>query len=564
MTAILLSSQILTVHLHQFTSIVTVNYLVMNSIKPDTYIPSKRQKTFTPKPYNPNTLAHSTIKHRAAIQLQKQYELDGYDPDGPDTIKNILIQFISTAGDITGNSIEIPINVSIEQLKLLINTILNQADDPLPYTFYLNNNEIIDTIYSHIHNINKLTTEQISTENILSIVYQPQSIFRVRNVTRCTSSLPGHTEPVLHVHFSPCSTKLASGSGDCTVRLWDIHTQTPIHTMTGHRDHVLATAWSPNAKYIASGCNGNNGRADVRIWDGSTGQLIGKPLIGHKKFISSIVWEPIHANGTCRRVASSSGDGDIRIWDIIKSQCITVFSGHTKEIWCIKWGHNNMIYSASKDTTIKVWNITTGTLIHTLYGHALQIKSIALSTDYAIRCGAYNQYGQAPDTVELQQSAAQQKITDSLKNTNGIEYLISGSDDGTLILWNPPQSNKPIRRMTGHQNYINYVCYSPDSRLIASAGFDKCVKLWNGITGEYITTFRGHVQRVYQCSFSSDSRLLISSSADSTIKLYDIKKQKMIDDLPGHADEVYACDWAIDGSCVASGGKDCVIKMWSH
>lgn len=84
-----------------------------------------------------------------------------------------------------------------------------------------------------------------STEETLRIVYQPQAIFRVKAITRCTGSLSGripllyflilsgHTEAVLCVSFSPDGSRLASGSGDTTVRFWDIDTQTPMFTCKG-------------------------------------------------------------------------------------------------------------------------------------------------------------------------------------------------------------------------------------------------------------------------------------------------------------------------------------------
>ncbi|KAK7506089.1 hypothetical protein BaRGS_00002811 [Batillaria attramentaria] len=141
------------------------------------------------------------------------------------------------------------------------------------------------------------------------------------------------------------------------------------------------------------------------------------------------------------------------------------------------------------------------------------------------------------------------------------ERLVSGSDDFTLFLWQPEEEKKPIARMAGHQQLINDVRFSPDARLIASASFDKSVKLWDGRTGKFLATFRGHVSRVYQVAWSADSRLMCSGSSDSTLKVWDVPSRKLLFDLPGHADEVYSVDWSPDGQRVASGGKDKVLKM---
>lgn len=166
-------------------------------------------------------------------------------------------------------------------------------------------------------------------------------------------------------------------------------------------------------------------------------------------------------------------------------------------------------------------------------------------------------------TVEEKQQKALERYQQII-GTEG-ERLVSGSDDFTLFLWKPSENKTPITRMTGHQQLVNHILFSPDSRYIASASFDKKIKIWCGKTGRFLHTLSGHVNSVYQVSWSADSMFIISASKDSTLKLWSLKNpKKCIETLAGHADEVYSVDWSPDGTQVASGSKDRMIKIWHH
>ena len=461
----------------------------------------------------------------------------------------VQVQFQSAEGDAVGPELDMSSQATSPQLQLVLNKLLDSEEN---YSIYLGPIEVKEDLQTALQQSGQ------TAETLVRLTYHPMSLFRVAAVSRATSNLEGHTEAILAVQFSGDGRKLATGAGDATARIWDLDTETPQFTLKAHKNWVLVVCWSPDSKTLATA----GMDAVIFLWDPDTGKHKGskKGLKGHSKWVSSLAWEPFHRNPECSRLLSASKDNSLRVWDVRSSTCLAILNGHSAAVTRAIWGGLGLAYSASQDRTIKVWDMTDFRLIRDLRGHAHWVNQLACSTDFVLRTGPYDPLQTEETTdIDVQKATAVAKYEKALGRT---ERVVSCSDDFTLFLWTPAISETSVARMTGHQQQVTTVAYSPDGHFIVSASFDKSLRLWDGFTGAFLTTLRSHVGEVYQVCWSPDGRMLVSGSKDSTLKVWGMRSKKTLKDLPGHADQVYAVDWSPDGLKVASGGRDRILNIW--
>lgn len=506
-------------------------------------------------------------------------------------------RFIDSDGKQMTDVIEIPLSDATEKnVSLLLNTLLGRdKEDFLPYRFRIHvpgTDIIVDQYPNDLLGLLRSHGVTNPFETTVTLSAEPQAVFKVQSVTRLAAKIPGHGQAILCAQFSPAtSSLLATGSGDCTARIWDTDTGTPKHTLKGHTGWVLGVSWAPDGSRLAT-CSMDG---TVRIWDPKTGTSNStESFKGHTKPALQMAWEPYHLwrDGTAR-LASASKDATVRVWIVNTGRTEHVLSGHKGSVTCVRWGAGGdgtgLIYTGSHDKSVRVWDAVRGTLVHDLKSHAHWVNHLALSTDFALRTGYFDHTKNVPDTEEGKRAKAKERFEKAaMQGGKLVERVVSASDDFTMFLWDPIHGGKkPLARMLGHQKQVNHVTFSPDGTAIASCGFDNHTKLWSARSvkhflfpsslalyyrpanpipphrdGKFINTLRGHVAHVYQCAFSADSRLLVTCSRDNTLKVWNVRTCKLAEDLPGHDDEVYAVDWSPDGQRVGSGGKDKAVRLW--
>ena len=177
-------------------------------------------------------------------------------------------------------------------------------------------------------------------------------IWNIKNRQLAVRPLTGNGDEVTSIAYSPDGTRLVSSSLDNTVRIWNSGTGQLLSILNGHFKRVNSVAYSPDGSHIVSGSDDET----IIVWDAQSGQIVCGPITAHGRWIASVCFSP---DG--KQIFSGSWDGDVHVWDAITGQyLLPPFIGHTYYVNSICFFPNERCFATgSKDGTIRIWTLDT-------------------------------------------------------------------------------------------------------------------------------------------------------------------------------------------------------------
>ncbi|KAG8715231.1 hypothetical protein FRC11_005205 [Ceratobasidium sp. 423] len=360
-----------------------------------------------------------------------------------------------------------------------------------------------------------------------------------------------------------------------------------------HPTHVMSLAVDQTGRMLATGCYDGT----IRLWDLEAGIPIGDPLSGHTESVTSLEFSP---NGS--RLVSGSVDASVRMWDIQATNLVEGFSiNHSDVVTSVAFsGDGKRVISGSWDGTIQISDAETGEPIDPKRPFVVQhhknpekILSVASSPDdtqiaYSSESPEHKATVRDLGSGEEQSLIAHAGDITSIMFSRDGAYIITGSADMTVRLWQSKTGDLVGQPLVGHSGFVTAVAFSPDGNKIVSSCNDSVIRIFDSKTNQLIgSSLAGHSGAVTCVAFTPNGAQIISGSLDTTLRIWATETDGNSGTLPaprfvsivrsltntrpspvvtplvtGHVGEVSTVAFSPEGSSIVSGSSDRTARIW--
>lgn len=370
----------------------------------------------------------------------------------------------------------------------------------------------------------------------------------------------GHSKAVNSIAFTPDGQRLVSASTDQTVRVWDVRKGTEEAVLLAHTKGVNALSIDPNADLMVSA-----GAPEVKRWKPSRWR-VDRQVAQSWKHPTSVYAIVLSADG--KFAYTAAWQGGVRVWDTQSNQFIQEWGAHKSSANAVSVdAKQDRLASVGNDGQLKIWQRVGTDQRFEEYKSLEQIKgnqlvSVDISRD-GNRVFAASQSGTTKlweiDSGKVLLQLAHDKNVSSTAMSKQEDYLATGAIDGSVKVWNA-RSGKLLYRFHLHQAAIAALSFSPDQRTLVAASHDKSFSLMPLIDKAKPQKILGHDDGIYGVTFSPDGQRVVTASADQTVKLWDAKNGALVFSL-SYESPVYAARFSPDGKTLYTLPMDGTVRI---
>jgi WD40 repeat protein len=387
-----------------------------------------------------------------------------------------------------------------------------------------------------------------------------------------------HTRSVFSIDFSPNGETLLSGSGDNTVRAWDVTGDRPASTLmyrAGAIVQIYAVDYSPataddGEQLVAiagSVFQGSTPTELLEIWDATSREMVHQ-LQGHTSSVDSVAFSP---DGKILASGGSYPDNNIHIWDAQSGEQLRVLEGHVSGVRNLAFSPDGeTLASSGWDATIYLWDVETGEVKGFNDEHTSVVWSSALSPDgNMLATGGDEGFIRLWDMETGQKlktlNANSSRVTSLAFNSDGM-ILIAGTDEPNFAvqLWDV-NSGELLNQFEGHQNFVQVLALSPDGKTLASGGAlgDNTVRLWDiSKSRPALHAIEGHRRSVKSLAFREDGQVLASGDGTGTIRLIEVASGQVQGIIQGQDCAINALVFEPENGHLVAGGCEGILRVW--
>lgn len=277
--------------------------------------------------------------------------------------------------------------------------------------------------------------------------------------------LESHRDPVNCIAFHPKFSSLASGSDDCTIKIWDWEHGELEATLKGHTKAVRDMDYGDTSSgTLLASCSSD---LTIKLWNPADGYNNFKTLQGHEHIVSAVRFIPSR-----NLLASASRDKNVKLWNVANGYCIKTIEGHTAWVRDISVSFDGQfLLSTGDDMTVRLWDISAS---------QPECKYAAIGHENFNTCCAV-----APP-ASFQYFAPLFALK---RSTTTVDIVATGSRDKNIKIWN--SCGACLMTLSGHDSWVRAIAFHPGGKYLLSVSDDRTLRCWDlSQQGKCVKTIR--------------------------------------------------------------------------